>query len=604
MGVGLVPGLQLLVISLLLVSTWTLEAFQSETIQTKLGALTGRRTTAGQNNDTVYQFLNIPFAKPPVGDLRFRQPVEYGQWNGTLDATKYGPSCFQDVNSSFTIWYGTSEDCLQLNIYVPFTTSPWIKKSVMVWIHGGGYFFGTASFYDGSMIAVEGDVIVVTVNYRLGFFGFLSLGDETTKGNYGLLDQIQALKWVKENIADYGGNPSDVTIFGESAGGFSVGLLSLIPQNKGLFHRAIHESGTANSLLTLGSPVEVTTETAKALGCQTTNSTILMNCLLEKPADAILTQSTMVSERLCNLDRMNCLIFGPVIDGDLLTRTPVELMSNKTTEAYKFFESLDLMVGNCRMEGSLYLSMLGNNVQYQKDKNINVSIGLSHQYLCDVMSPNIANFYFKNNRKVSQAICKEYYVADNATLQSRAVLDVYSDLFFISDSTSTLNAHINSESSTYQFMYNQVLPFKLGPEPTWYEGPSHAEELYYLFTMEYFDRILPNVTISDSDRLLAHQMRKYWTNFAKSGNPNSAGLPVWSVFTNASKNYMKLSKHDMGVGTDYRKNEMKFWLQTIPNLISDSDTSRAKKLKTDSLFLLIISLSSLNFFINIMLLRY
>lgn len=124
MGVGLVPGLQLLVISLLLVSTWTLEAFQSETIQTKLGTLTGRRTTVGQNNDTVYQFLNIPFAKPPVGDLRFRQPVEYGRWNGTLDATKYGPSCFQDVNSSFTIWYGTSEDCLQLNIYVPFATSP------------------------------------------------------------------------------------------------------------------------------------------------------------------------------------------------------------------------------------------------------------------------------------------------------------------------------------------------------------------------------------------------------------------------------------------------------------------------------------------------
>lgn len=517
MGVGLAAGLQLLVISLLLVSTWTLETFQSETIQTKLGMVTGRRTTVGQNNDTIYQFLNIPFAKPPVGDLRFKQPVEYGQWNGTLDATKYGPSCFQDVNYTITIWYGTSEDCLQLNIYVPFTTSPSIKKSVMVWIHGGGYLFGTASFYDGSMIAVEGDVIVVTVNYRLGIFGFLSLGDKTTKGNYGLLDQIQALKWIKENIADYGGNPNDVTIFGESAGGFSVGLLTLIPQNKGLFHRAIHESGTANSLFSLGSPVEATIETAKALGCPTTNSTILMNCLLEKPADAILTQSTLVSGRLCNLDRLYCLYFGPVIDGELLTRTPVELTSNKTSEAFKFFESLDLMVGNCRMEGSLFLSILQDNVQYQKDKNINVSTGLSNKYLCDIMSPNIANYYFKNNSKVSQAICKEYYVADNITFQSRAVLDVFGDLFFIADSTSTLTAHVNSESSTYQFMYNQVLPFKLGQEPTWYEGPSHADELYYLFTMEYVNRILPNVTISDSDRLLAQQMRKYWTNFAKSG---------------------------------------------------------------------------------------
>lgn len=369
MGVGLRPGLQLLVISLLLVSTWTLETFQSETIQTRLGKVTGRKTTVGQNNDTVYQFLNIPFAKPPVGDLRFKQPVEYGKWNETLDATSYGPSCFQDANNTITIWYGTSEDCLQLNIYVPFTTSPSIKKSVMVWIHGGGYLYGTASFYDGSMIAVEGDVIVVTVNYRLGIFGFLSLGDETTKGNYGLLDQIQALKWVKENIADYSGNPNDVTIFGESAGGFSVGLLTLIPQNKGLFHRAIHESGTANSLLTLGSPVEATIETAKALGCQTTSSTILMNCLRGKPADAILTQSTLVSGRLCNLDRLYCLYFGPVVDGGLLTRTPAELMSNTSSDAFQFFVSLDLMVGNCRMEGSILLFALENNVQYQKDKN-------------------------------------------------------------------------------------------------------------------------------------------------------------------------------------------------------------------------------------------
>lgn len=169
------------------------------------------------------------------------------------------------------------------------------------------------------------------------------------------------------------------------------------------------------------------------------------------------------------------------------------------------------------MEGSLFLSILQDNVQYQKDKNINVSTGLSNKYLCDIMSPNIANYYFKNNSKVSQAICKEYYVADNITFQSRAVLDVFGDLFFIADSTSTLTAHVNSESSTYQFMYNQVLPFKLGQEPTWYEGPSHADELYYLFTMEYVNRILPNVTISDSDRLLAQQMRKYWTNFAKSG---------------------------------------------------------------------------------------
>lgn len=489
------------------------ESFQYKEIHTRLGPIKGKKAFVGKNKDLVYQFLNIPFAKPPVGDLRFKEPIEYGKWNGTLDATNYGPACFQDI--TFTIWYGTSEDCLQLNIYVPFTTFPTTPKSVMVWIHGGGYIFGTASFYDGSMIAAVGDVIVVTMNYRLGIFGFLTLEEDGAKGNYGLLDQIQALKWIKDNIADYGGNPNDITIFGESAGGFSVGLLTLIPENKGLFHRAIQESGTANSKLTIANPTKFSIETAKELGCLN-KSTSLLQCMRKTSARELLTKSELVGTKLCNISDLFCLQYGPVVDGEIIPRTPAQLLSDKTSAAFKFFTSLDIMIGNCVTEGSLFLAELESDMQFQK--HYNITAGIPRKYLCDTMSPNIAEHYFDNTTRVSTAICKEYGVNNNLSLQSREILNVFGDLFFISPSVSSLNVHINPESSTYQFIYTQILSFVLGPKkPPWYIGPDHADELYYLFTMEYFDKIFPNVTITQSDRRLAFQMRKYWTNFAKTG---------------------------------------------------------------------------------------
>jgi carboxylesterase type B len=491
------------------------EKFQHIQIHTRLGPIKGRKAFVGQKKDLVYQFLNIPFAKPPVGQMRFKEPIAYGKWNGTLDATSYGPACFQNANYTITIWYGTSEDCLQLNIYVPFTISTAAPKSVMVWIHGGGYIYGTASFYDGSMIAAVGDVIVVTINYRLGIFGFLTLDEHGAKGNYGLLDQIQALKWIKDNIADYGGNPNDITIFGESAGGFSVGVLTLIPQNKGLFHRAIQESGAADSKLTIAKPRKFSLETAKELGCLN-SSTSLLHCLREISALDLLTKSASVGTKLCNSGDLYCSQYGPVVDGEIIPRMPAQLLLDKTSAAFKFFKSLDIMIGNCVTEGSIFLAVLESDPQFQK--HYNISAGIPRKYLCDTMSPNIAEHYFHNSTGVSTAICKEYGVKNNITLQSREILNVFGDLFFISPSVASLNAHINPESSTYQFMYTQVLSFVVGPKkPPWYIGPDHADELYYLFTMEYFNKILPNVTITQSDRLLAYQMRKYWTNFAKTG---------------------------------------------------------------------------------------
>ncbi|XP_052071092.1 carboxylesterase 1F-like [Mytilus californianus] len=192
------------------------------------------------------EFRNIPFAKPPVGGLRFHQPVPYGSWSDIYDATRFGPSCIQSVNGIVDQYVpntNTSEDCLVLNIYVPSGFSESNAKSVIIWVHGGGYYLGQGMFYDGSYLSGIGDVIVVTINYRLGVFGFFSTMDDVALGNYGLWDQQMAIKWVHDNIESFGGDPNSVTIAGQSAGAFSVALQALNPANKGLFHRVIAQSG-------------------------------------------------------------------------------------------------------------------------------------------------------------------------------------------------------------------------------------------------------------------------------------------------------------------------------------------------------------------------
>jgi carboxylesterase type B len=221
-------------------------------LQVKPGhMIMGLNTT--YEGDTVYQFRGIPYAAPPVGSLRFHKPNPAIPWHGWLDATNYKSVCMQDrtipVNTGLNR-YTMSEDCLQLNIYVPMSVSNHGNKGgkpVMVWVHGGAFTIGTSITYDGSFLALQGDVIVVTVNYRLGFFGFYSTGDSASPGNYGLWDQRQAFQWTKDNIAVFGGDPEKITIFGESAGGFSVSLQALYPSNRGLFRRVIAQSGPALS---------------------------------------------------------------------------------------------------------------------------------------------------------------------------------------------------------------------------------------------------------------------------------------------------------------------------------------------------------------------
>src|SRR5688572_23779124 len=211
-------------------------------------------TLAGEATDRANVFRNIPFAAAPVGPLRWAPPAPAPKWSGERDATQNGPSCPQPMNADGTPNGGgangpISEDCLQLNVFAPLRVRPGEKKApVMVWIHGGAHRTGAGWIYDGSNFARDG-VLVVSINYRLGPFGYFAhpaltkaAGGEPT-GNFGLMDQIAALRWVKQNAAAFGGDPNNVTVFGESAGGMSILALLATPSAGGLYHKAVVQSG-------------------------------------------------------------------------------------------------------------------------------------------------------------------------------------------------------------------------------------------------------------------------------------------------------------------------------------------------------------------------
>ncbi|KAK3101968.1 hypothetical protein FSP39_007701 [Pinctada imbricata] len=218
---------------------------KSENVEiiTSFGTIKGIKTSTVDCN-SVHQFRKIPYAEPPIGNLRFQKPVPHPPLSGIYDATEFGPSCMQmtPILSLNSTRGPMSEDCLHLNIYIPNSIVS-IPRAVMLWIHGGGFQTGQGSIYNGENVAVIGNVIVITINYRLDLFGFMSTDDNAYRGNYGLFDQLEAIRWTKKYIGSFGGDPNKITIFGESAGAFSIAMLSISPLSKELFQRAIMESG-------------------------------------------------------------------------------------------------------------------------------------------------------------------------------------------------------------------------------------------------------------------------------------------------------------------------------------------------------------------------
>ncbi|XP_060067071.1 uncharacterized protein LOC132547323 [Ylistrum balloti] len=562
----------------LLVIISTTRGIEVQHILTKLGDIVG--VVEQVRNEKVYQFRNILYAKPPIGALRFRKPESNGPWSGTLNATKFGPSCMQPIQTSFQNFLpnlNKSEDCLILNIYVPRDISFNNNKSVMVWIHGGSYVTGQGMFYDGSYMALTGDVVVVTINYRLGLFGFLSTPYAGgLHGNYGLWDQRLALQWVKDNIDDYGGNPNSVTIFGESAGGFSVSSQAIMPRNEGLFQRVIAQSGSVFSKLSYVGMINMHM-TAKRLGtyvgCANASGipVTYTRCMRGKSADDLLAaQNILTMPTLPSLTYDGA--FGPVIDYDFLHSSPEQILVNRTSSSFQFFQNLDFMTGNVNAEGSIYLNILTLLSKYEQ---FDFNVGIPTNVFCNYIVPVFVNFYFGsqvNSTTPSYLVCSFY----TSSLESPGynAIDAFSDAFFTTPAIKALMAHAegNTRTSTYQYIFKRPSPIPPVKEhPPWWRNNSsaHASDLFFLFGLEDFQTKF-NISVSSADVSLSKIMQKYWTNFAKTGNPNSDDVPMWSGYDAVHQSYIDLDA-TITLGQHLYEDSTSLWLKRLPKLINTQE---------------------------------
>lgn len=452
-------------------------------VQVESGAVEG----AAERGSTVYR--GIPFAAPPVGEWRWREPQPALAWQGTRKATSFAPACLQKgVSMPGEKPPVTNEDCLYLNIWTPPRSS---GKSlpVIAWIHGGGFKNGSASMplYWGDRLARHG-VVVVTIAYRLGPLGFLAHADLTaesahkTSGNYGLLDQIAALEWIQRNIAAFGGDPTLVTIAGQSSGAMSVSMLMASPRAKGLFHRAIGQSGG------LFEPVKLAPsyllKNAERDGAAYTASI---------GADSIAALRKLPAADL--LEGKAGSVGHPVIEPYVLPASPHEAFSSGA------YNDVPTMVGFNAEEA---------------------------RALVDVGSVKAATFNADIKRSfgaLPPALMDAYPHTTDAQAQ-QARLDFERDLRFGWDMWAWARLQAKSEQNRVYFYYfDQKPPFPAeSVHAAW--GASHFAELWYMF--DHLDQ--ENWRWSAADRTLAKSMSRYWTNFAKSGDPNGQSLPVWPHF--------------------------------------------------------------------------
>ncbi|XP_060556183.1 acetylcholinesterase-like [Ruditapes philippinarum] len=318
-------------------------------VTTKLGTITGetKSVTFQGNVHQVNRYLGIPYAKPPTGDLRFQRPEPFGPFSETYNAAEFGASCPQPSYPHMPVEKNTAEDCLFLNIYVPRQEPDEPSgHAVMFFIHGGGFSIGSGLLYDGAVLSSIGNVIIVTINYRLGLLGFLDIDDEKASGNFGLFDQRLALQWVHENIDAFGGNKDMVTIFGESAGSMSVSMQMMYPPNKGLFRGGIAQSGALSIPgVYPENNIGMAKYFAENMSCSVETMDEVFNCLKEASAETLIqvVMDAMASGGMASAASVGAI---PTIDGKFIRTNLGDLLKKAGTDTFEeidFFRSIKLI---------------------------------------------------------------------------------------------------------------------------------------------------------------------------------------------------------------------------------------------------------------------
>ncbi|XP_034378062.1 acylcarnitine hydrolase [Arvicanthis niloticus] len=492
----------------------------------------------------VHTFLGIPFAKPPVGPLRFAPPEDPEPWSGVRDGTLQPAMCLQNhdmlskldlpdmkmILSSALV----SEDCLYLNIYTPAHAHEGSNLPVMVWIHGGALVIGSASMCDGSLLTATEDLVVVTIQYRLGVLGFFSTGDEHARGNWGFLDQVAALRWVKQNIAHFGGNPDRVTIFGESAGGTSVSTHVVSPLSQGLFHGAIMESGVAllPDLISENSEM-VSTTVAKLSGCEAMDSEALVRCLRGKSEEEILAVNKVFK------------MIPAVVDGKFLPRHPKELLASED------FHPVPSIIGVNNDEFGWSVPMVMGSAQTIKE--------ITRENLQAVLKNTAAQIMLPP--ECGDLLMEEYMgdTQDAQTLQIQFT-EMMADFMFVIPALQV--AHFQRSHTPVFFYEFQHVPSYIKDIRPSHVKADHADEVPFIFGSFFWGMKL---NFTEEEKLLSQRMMKYWANFARHGNPNSEGLPHWPVL-DQNEQYLQLNTQP-AVGRALKARRLQFWTKTLPQKI-------------------------------------
>ena len=488
-------------------------------VKTQQGKVQGKTINDGK----VRAWLGLPYAAPPIADKRWKAPEPPAKWKGTRDATKFGAHCAQGRVFDDMVFQdsGPSEDCLFLNVYAPDTADSKSKLPVMFWIHGGGFAGGSADEprHNGDFLPLHG-VVLVTINYRLGVFGFLvtkELADEANgaAGNYGLLDTIAAMHWVHDNIEKFGGDPGNVTIFGESAGSFAVSSLMASPLAQGLFHKAIGESGAAfpSAINLAGATVAERSKEDEAW----------MESIGAKSIKDLRAMTT--DQILDGAKKKGVTGFSEDIDGRVITE-PIPDTYAAGKQAH-----VPLLAGWNADEGSFFAMHGMTAAQWN---------GMAQ----GLFKERAVNFL-------------KLYPGDTDAQALRTAIDYGSDAFIAFGTWKWLEAHRKTgDSPVYRYH------FELAATPSKYHPGTfafHSDDIEYVFgTLD----TRPEWKVRPEDRKLSEEIMGYWTNFAKTGDPNGPGLPNWPKY--GSDDALIHLNDPITSGPDILRARYEFLLDGIP----------------------------------------
>ncbi|XP_046672634.1 juvenile hormone esterase-like [Homalodisca vitripennis] len=520
------------------------DAHSSLVVDSSYGSLRGKWMTS-RGGRQFATFLGIPYALPPTGHLRFLPPSPPLKWNGTRDATVEGKACVQrEVRGD--------EDCLYLNVFTHSTNNSGQTSPVMVYIHGGGFYGGSSSLgMYGPEYLLDRNIVLVTLQYRLGVFGFLSTEDSIIPGNMGLKDQTIALQWVQENIKVFGGDASKVTIFGNSAGSASVHLHMLSPGSRRLFSKAISQSGTALSAFAMigrGTSRNITFQLARSLNCSTDSSYQILNCLQNKTSTDVQKKYSSLQDTKYEIKKV---LFRPIVEEEsenaFLTSNPLHIHTDKPW-----------LVGINQNEGLFKISLKHLNETIHLIKTEFDQFGPAVLFFEDTcskpveMAGLIYNFYFKNDSTKNDMIV--------------SIERVISDSWFLWPTMQSIGNH---NGTLYCYLFNHtgehsVTQFNGGPQ---HFGVSHMDELHYLFSRK---RIIPN-GLNKVDENVSKMLIDLWVNFAEETNPTPDSISsnpqqrgtnnsiTWESSNSADPKFLLIETNMLSMVENVFKTRMEFW---------------------------------------------